>query len=117
MIVRSAGRRRGLVSAILIIGALSSLAARCLAEEMKDIAAGHDVASRMCSQCHLIGPLPGPPFMDIAKSEYGAPASLESFLRSTHSDISHPGGMPRMQLSADQIRAIAAYIKSLRETP
>ena len=44
--------------------------------------------------------------MDIAKSEYGSPAPLENFLRSTHSNVSHPGGMPNISLSGEQIRTI-----------
>ena len=53
--------------------------------------------------------------MDIAKSEYGSQAPLENFLRSTHSNVSHPGGMPNISLSGEQIRTISAYIGSLRE--
>jgi hypothetical protein len=53
--------------------------------------------------------------MDIAKSQYGSPAPLENLLRSTHSDVGHPGGMPNISLSREQIRTISAYIGSLRE--
>jgi hypothetical protein len=52
--------------------------------------------------------------MDIAKGEYGSPAPFENLLRSTHSDVSHPGGMPNLSLSGEQIRTISAYIGSLR---
>ena len=55
--------------------------------------------------------------MDIAKDQYGS-GSLENLLRSTHSNVSHPGGMPSVVLSAEQILMIslisAAYEKSAR---
>ena len=111
----SAGRQRILIQATLTI-ALVLGHSRCSAQAIKDVAAGHELSSKLCSQCHLVAPLPGPSFMDIAKGEYGSSKSLESFLRSTHNDVSHPGGMPRMDLPPDQMRAIASYITSLRET-
>jgi hypothetical protein len=64
----------------------------------------------VCSPCHVVAPLPAPSFMDIAKSQYGSLAPLESLLRSTHSDVGHPGGMPNISLSREQIGTISAYI-------
>ena len=112
---QSLQRRRAIVGVISVIVATSAQSARCSAQEIKDVHAGYELASKICSPCHLVAPLPGPSFMEIAKGEYRSPASLESILRSTHSDVSHPGGMPRMDLSDEQIRKISAYIGSLRE--
>lgn len=108
-------RRRTLVGAILTITLMSNPWAPCSAQDLKDVDAGHELALKVCSPCHLVGPLPGPPFADIAKGEYASSTPLESFLRSTHSNVSHPGGMPRIDLTYEQIRAISAYIGSLRE--
>jgi mono/diheme cytochrome c family protein len=108
-------RRRTLVGVILTITRMSNPWAPCLAQDLKDVDAGRELALKVCSPCHLVAPLPGPPFADIAKGEYASPTPLENFLRSTHSNVSHPGGMPRIDLSDEQIRAISAYIGSLRE--
>jgi hypothetical protein len=107
-------RRRISIGAILAIAAMNDQWTGCWAQEVKDVHTGYQLASRVCSPCHLVAPLPGPSFMDIANSEYGSPAPLENFLRSTHSNVSHPGGMPSISLSGEQIRTISAYIGSLR---
>ena len=39
---------------------------------------------------------------------------MRNFLRSTHSNISHPSAMPNPELTEQQIDDIAAYIASLR---
>ena len=91
-------RRRTLVCAILAIAATHDQWTRCWAQEVKDVHAGYELASKVCSPCHVVAPLPAPSFMDIAKSQYGSPAPLENLLRSTHSDVSHPGGMPNLSL-------------------
>jgi mono/diheme cytochrome c family protein len=108
-------RRRTLICAILAIAATHDQWTRCWAQEVKDVHAGYELASKVCSPCHVVAPLPAPSFMDIAKSQYGSLAPLENLLRSTHSDVGHPGGMPNISLSREQIRTISAYIGSLRE--
>ena len=108
-------RRRTLICPILAIAATHDQWARCWAQEVKDVHAGYELASEVCSPCHVVVPLPAPSFMDIAKSQYGSLAPLENLLRSTHSDVGHPGGMPNISLSKEQIRTISAYIGSLRE--
>ena len=115
MIDQTLRRRRALVGAILVIAAMSDQWARCSAQEIKDVHAGYELASKICSPCHIVAPLAGPSFMDIAKGDYRLAAPLEDVLRSTHSNVSHPGGMPRIDLSDEQIRTISAYISSLRE--
>jgi mono/diheme cytochrome c family protein len=108
-------RRTTLVGAILAITLTSNPWVRSSAQDLRDIHAGRELALKVCSPCHLVAPLPGPSFTDIAKGEYASATPLENFLRSTHSNVSHPGGMPRIDLSDEQIRAISAYIGSLRE--
>jgi mono/diheme cytochrome c family protein len=108
-------RRRTLVCAILTIAATHDQWTRCWAQDVNNVHAGYELASKVCSPCHVVAPLPGPSFMDIAKSQYGSLAPLENLLRSTHSDVGHPGGMPNISLSREQIRTISAYIGSLRE--
>jgi mono/diheme cytochrome c family protein len=108
-------RRRTVVAAILAIVPTSDQWVQCWAQEIKDVHAGYELASKICSPCHVIGPSPGPSFMDIAKGDYRSAAPLQNLLRSTHSNVSHPGGMPRLDLSDEQIRAISDYIDSFRE--
>jgi hypothetical protein len=52
--------------------------------------------------------------MDIAKGDHASPNALRNFLRSTHSDVSHPGATPNPGLTDAQIRSIAAYLSTLR---
>ena len=73
---QSLQRRRVILGVLSVIVAMSAQPARCSAQEIKDVHAGYELASKICSPCHLVGPLPGPSFMDIAKGEYGSPASL-----------------------------------------
>ena len=103
------------IGAILTIAALSDQQGYCWAQEVKDVRAGYELASKICSPCHVIGPLPGPSFVDISKGDYRSAEPLENLLRSTHSNVSHPGEMPSIYLSEEQIRKISAYIGSLRE--
>jgi hypothetical protein len=59
---------------------------------------------------------PGPTFAEIANGGHAAPDTLLAFLRSTHSDVSHPGAMPNPGLTERQIDQISAYLGSLRAT-
>jgi mono/diheme cytochrome c family protein len=108
-------RRKTMIGAVLAIATMSDQWARCWAQEVKDVRAGYELASKICSPCHVIGPSAGPSFMDIAKGDYHSAAPLENLLRSTHSNVSHPGGMPNIRLTEEQMRTISAYIASLRE--
>jgi mono/diheme cytochrome c family protein len=102
------------ISAILVVGAAIGLLAPARAEDQNDAHSGEQLAQKLCSSCHLVGQLPGPSFVDLAKGDHASPDTLRNFLRSTHSDVSHPGGMPNPGLSDEQIRSIAAYLSSLR---
>jgi mono/diheme cytochrome c family protein len=112
VIRRSAARKR--ISGVLLVGAVIGLLASARAEDQTDARAGEQLAKKLCSSCHLVGQLPGPSFADIARGDHASAAALSSLLRSTHSDVSHPGGMPNPELSDEQIRSIAAYLNSLR---
>jgi hypothetical protein len=96
-------RRRTLICAILAIATTHDQWTRSWAQDVKNVHAGYELASKVCSPCHVVAPLPAPSFMDIAKSQYGSLAPLESLLRSTHSDVSHPGGMPNISLSENKL--------------
>jgi len=62
-------RRRALAGATLTIALTNNPWGSCSAQE---IHAGHELALKICSPCHLVGPLPGPSFADIAKGEYAS---------------------------------------------
>ena len=112
--IRLASRRRR----ILFSAALAAVAFHCAwswAQDADDVRAGRELATKMCSQCHAVAAPPGPSFKDIAKSDFSSPASLENFMRSTHSNVSHPGGMPNLNLTDEQTRMISAYIRSLKQ--
>jgi len=104
----------GWISPILLVGAAIGLLAPARAEGQNGARSGEQLAQKLCSSCHLVQQLPGPSFADIARGDRASPDALRNFLRSTHSDVSHPGGMPTPELSDEQIRSIAAYLNSLR---
>jgi mono/diheme cytochrome c family protein len=104
----------GGISAILLVGAAIGPLAPVRADDQNDVRSGERLAQRLCSPCHLVGQLPGLSFGEIARGDHASPRALRNFLRSTHSDVSHPGGMPNPELSDAQIRSIAAYLNSLR---
>jgi mono/diheme cytochrome c family protein len=113
IVIRRSAARSG-ISAILLVGAAIGLLGPARAEDQNDARSGEQLAQKLCSSCHLVERLPGPSFMDIARGDHASPDALRNFLRSTHSDVSHPGAMPNPGLSDEQIRAIAAYLSTLR---
>jgi len=73
---QSLRRGRDVLGAILAIAVINNQLAYCWAQ-VKDVHAGYELASKICSPCHVIGPLPGPSFMDIAKGDYRSAAPLK----------------------------------------
>ncbi len=88
-----------------------------------DVQAGKQLAITACSPCHYVSsestkrtsPPPGAPFSDIAKGSKGTYENLRTFLLSTQSNVRHPGAMPFLGLTDQQIWQIAAYLSSLRD--
>jgi len=121
-----AGPRRNLAFAIAA-GALTGQAlvgGPVLAESAGAVQAGKELAVSLCSPCHIVSPQSserrpsgsgGPSFLDIAQGPKTAPEALRGFLRSTSSSVAHPAAMPHLDLTDEQIEAIAAYLSSLRQ--
>ena len=82
----------------------------------QDIAAGGRVAQMQCTGCHEVGnrqkATPGiaPSFMDIAATKGMTQLSIEVFLSTPHEK------MPNYTLTQKQIRDVASYIMSLRQS-
>ena len=94
------------------------------AESAPAFQAGKDLAVDLCAPCHIVSPqtseprrlgLAAPSFLDIAQGPKAAPEALRGFLRSTNSSVAHPAAMPHLELTDEQIEAIAAYLSSLRQ--
>jgi mono/diheme cytochrome c family protein len=109
--------------AFIALGAMLSLKASAGPFDTKDVQAGRELSLKMCSSCHAMPSqsskepalsLTGAPFPEIAKGSKATHENLRVFLLSTHSNIAHPGGMPRLELTETQIWQIAAYLSSLR---
>jgi mono/diheme cytochrome c family protein len=109
--------------AIIALGVTLSLKASAEPFDATDIQAGRELSLKWCSPCHVMPSqsskesapsLTGAPFSEIAKGSKATHENLTLFLLSTHSNIAHPGGMPRLELTETQIRQIAAYLSSLR---
>ena len=98
----------------LEITATFGLSSPALADEASDAREGEALATKICSDCHVVSPKVGPPFAEIAKGSRAAPEALRDFLHSTHSDVGHPGAMPNPALTERQIDEIAAYLATMR---
>jgi len=110
--------------ALAAVGALAGGPGPAPAESANAVQAGKDLAVSLCSPCHVVAPQTSerrpsgsgaPSFLDIAQGSKAAPDALRGFLRSTGSSVAHPGAMPHIDLSDEQIGTIAAYLSSLRE--
>jgi len=81
------------------------------------IDAGHQIATRWCSHCHLVGPEQMratdavPTFAAIANKPTTTASSLRAFLQAPH----WASRMPDLHLSRTEINNVAAYILSLRK--
>jgi mono/diheme cytochrome c family protein len=121
-------RLAALAPACLLSFFLSCLAlgvlGRPAAAQEDDVAKGHRLATLICSACHVAAsdqdfqPIlqpPAPPFAAIAQRNNVTADFLQTFLTTTHRDISNPKGMPNPLLLDYQVKEISAYILSLRK--
>jgi mono/diheme cytochrome c family protein len=108
-------RRRSLRRAIAV-AAFAMTAAPAAAQETANRLAGHDLAVRWCSSCHLVdagvqhqGSDAVPTFAAIAAMPSTTAASLSAFLATPHAK------MLDYALSRTDIADVSAYILSLRK--
>jgi mono/diheme cytochrome c family protein len=108
-------RQQRFVAVIAAIALTFDHGACAWAEDAKDVRAGQELALRVCSPCHVAAQPSVPTFAEIARGSHVSPEALGTFLRATHSNVSHPGAMPHIDLTDEQIRLISDYLASLRE--
>ena len=97
----------GVVAAVFCQSALSPAVAA------GDAQAGHDLALRWCTSCHIVdqsgrGPDTAPPFPSIALQNRDDRRWVRAWLADPHPP------MPNFNLSQPQIDDVAAYLESLR---
>lgn len=91
------------------------VAASVTAVSQESIEQGEDVARRWCAGCHvvasgqLLASSDAPSFASIAAETEGDFGWLAPFLADPHP------AMPRLSVSRQEIRALGAYLNSLRE--
>lgn len=113
------------VAILMVAFALALCAAS--AEELNaanDLQLGRKVAMMVCANCHVVAadqpsrPLLVPParsFESIAQDERFTVESVEKFLTTTHRGLDRPRGMPNPELIEPHLKAVAAYLLSLRK--
>lgn len=113
------------VASLVMASALALCAAS--ADELNavnDLQLGRKVAIMVCANCHIIAPdqpfkpLLVPParsFEAIAQDERFTVESVEKFLTTTHRGLDRPQGMPNPELIEPHLKAVAAYLFSLRK--
>jgi len=110
------------VNKVVLFGIAAAVAASvsggpaARADDADERAAGAAVAQELCSACHIVaedqsGPVPDgvPPFSVIAKR----PGRTEGYLRAFLADPTPP--MPHVPLSARDVDAVIAYIRSFAD--
>jgi mono/diheme cytochrome c family protein len=116
-------RRVVLVAVPVLLAGLLTIAPASRAES-NDVAPamGHGLATRLCTNCHLVDPgqanppdhVGGPAFQTIADTTGVTRKSLRHHLRTTHAAAVIPLSMPTPQLSDDEMNKVISYILSLR---
>ena len=99
------------LAALAAVLTLSDLSAHA-----QEVAAGHDLARRVCVACHVVdGERPSrpliagaPAFRAVANTPGMTAAALHVFLTTTHAK------MPNLILKPEEMRDVIAYILSLR---
>ncbi len=111
------------LAAMLALGLFLAGAVAAPAEEPAAVAAGRDVALKICANCHLVAegqpkaPIlepPAPSFRAIARRADATDASLRTFLSEPHGTSRQKSAMPPFLLAPAQIREVVAYLLSLR---
>ena len=99
------------------LAAILTLAALDAQAQEAEVAAGHDLARRVCVACHVVdGERPSrpliagaPAFRDVANTPGMTAAALHVFLTTTHAK------MPNLILKPEEMKDVVAYILSLRQ--
>jgi cytochrome c len=80
--------------------------------------AGHAIAQKLCSSCHLTPDAPAKPITVGIPSLFALANKLEQTPETiTLRLISPPHPMPDMQLTRDEIADVIAYLAALRTSP
>ena len=78
----------------------------------------------LCASCHVASPdqpyaptldPPAPSFDSIAQRKASNANSLQRFLIDAHDGLENPQGMPNPNLADFQVKAIVAFLLSLRK--
>ena len=109
--VRPQGLRHFVAAAVVAIAGLA--AGSVAATEDVDVERGLTISRTWCTSCHMVEPGgaavdAGPPFAEVAND----PNKTEDALRAWLADPHPP--MPDLNLGRDEIRAILAYLDSLK---
>jgi len=89
-----------------------------------DVRLGRKVALMVCANCHVVAPdqpskpiltPPAQSFEAIAQDERVTVESVEKFLTTTHRGLDEPQGMPNPELMEQHLKAVTAYLLSLRK--
>ncbi|MFY9655154.1 MAG: c-type cytochrome [Methylocystis sp.] len=103
--------------------AVALCAAHAQESKADPVAAGRDIALKICATCHVVAsdqesaPLlkpPAPSFAEISAKPATNAASLREFLAKAHGEARRSSRMPAFMLGEFQIAPLVAYIESLR---
>ena len=106
----------GFVASACGLAAPLAVALAAAAQEPGDAEAGHELASKLCAACHIVGDErsgsdQAPPFPAIAKDPGVSLAELHGW-----GGAGHPM-LPNLALTPKQVADINAYLDSLRGVP
>jgi cytochrome c551/c552 len=122
-LLASGGALRGSLRLLLNALACVIASAPLHAAGASPVARGEGVARNVCAACHVVARDQPPPllsqvatsFSEIANRPGVSEQSLRKFILTTHWDgKTVPVTMPNPMLTAEQARAVARYILSLR---